>query len=154
MEETVQPTFNIASFLSIVPTEVAKSNRASLLKQLYALYISQPEINKAENRKRYRYWMGKNHKDLVKKDGFDPVKYASFKDAFKKAKLPKEEKFISYIREDRFWYFFSHCDIDGLQKLISESRDILHRYEMANMDEKEKYIVSRHIFGSVKYNEK
>ncbi len=106
-----------------VPTETAKSNRTALLKALYTLYTSQPELNRKENRKRYRFYMGRTHPDLVKKTNFDPIKYSSFKEEFKKAKLPKEEKFLSYIPEKRFWFFFSHCDIDGLEKVISEARD-------------------------------
>lgn len=142
---------SISQYISIAPTITAKSNRNYLLKQLYQLYISQSEINKKENRKRYHEYMRSHHRDLCLKATFSKEKYDSIKPEFKKAKLPAQQKFLTYIKEDRFWYFFSHCDTDGLEKLISESKDILHRYEMANWEDKEKYVVSRHIMGSVKW---
>lgn len=149
MEDTITSIADMT--FDFLPTETAKSNRTALLKALYTLYTSQPEINRTENRKRYRYWMGKIHPELVKRKGFDPVKYARFKPDFKKAKLSKEEKFLTYIAEDRLWYFFTHVDVSGLEKLIAEARDTLHRYEMAHFEDKEKYNVARQIMGSVKY---
>jgi hypothetical protein len=139
--------------ITLTPVETARSNRNALLKQLYQLYISQPDIQRKENKRRYFNYLKKYRKGVLRKD-MTEAEWNAHKEEFKKKKLPKEEKFISYIKEDRFWYFFSHCDIDGLEKLVSEAKDILHRYEMANWDDKDKYVVSRFIMGSVKHVDK
>jgi hypothetical protein len=147
--------FSIADYI-VIPEikETARSYRNSLLKQIYELYTSQPEINRKENRKRYHAWVRLAHPDVCKRHDFSPVRYSSFKSAFRSAKLPKEERFLSYIKEDRFWFFFSHCDTDGLELILSNTKDIKHRYDMASWEDKEKYIVSRYILGVRKYVDK
>lgn len=129
--------------ITFTPTVTTTSNRNQLLKDLYSLYISQPEINRKENRKRYHAWVRRTHPEVCKKAGFSKELYDSFKPAFKKAKLSKEEKFLKYITEDRFWFWFSHVDRDGLEKLISEARDASWR----------EFNVAQLIMGSVKYVE-
>lgn len=130
------------------PVESAKSKRNALLKELYSLYISQPEINRKENRKRYHEYMREKHPEFVKKAGFNKAKYDSFKDEFRKAKLPKEKKCVSYITEERFWPRFTHLKGEegtrALNHMISVSRDKLHRGEL----------VAKYILGSVKYVDK
>lgn len=89
--------------------------------------------------------MRSNHRDLCIKATFDKDKYNFYKSDFKKAKLPATKKFLNYIKEDRFWYFFSHCDVDGLEKILSEAKDMKWRnYNVAQ------FIMSRVVWKNDK----
>lgn len=158
MEKTLD-NYTIPDFFISLPKEVKelsnqekkpRSRREELLHELYLLLISQPEETKKENRKRYRLWMHNNYPEHCLKRGFDVNKYNSFKDEFRevsnKGKLPKEERFLSYPKEDNYlWYGrFSHLKgesgIEALEHMLHEARGMKHRG----------YQVAPYIMGSVK----
>lgn len=135
-------TFSISDFILDIPKDIKVNNtkgnpRNELLHELYILYTSQPEELRKENRKRYRFWMHKNHPEYCRKLGFDFDKYSSFKEEFKKLskakKIPEEERFYGYPKEDSFgWYGkFSHLTketgIEALTDLLHNARDTYQR---------------------------
>lgn len=124
------------------PVEKPRSKRADLLKQLYELYTSQPEENRKENRKRYHQWVRLHYPAVCRKAGFSKEKYDSYKPEFRTAKLPKELKFVSYLSEKVFAIKLSHCDLDGLEILISKARDAKWR----------NYCVAKTIMGAIKFS--
>lgn len=132
--------------------ETARSNRSALLKELYQLYISQPDEKRKENIRRYHEWVRLHYPSVVKKAGFSKERYAQYKDEFKSAKLPKEQKFLKYFKETDYgwWSRFSHLKNDDLEFMVSRAKDILNRYERASKEDKGKYLVAAYILGSVK----
>ncbi len=118
----------------------ARSQRTALIQELYSLYTSQPDENKKENRKRYYAWVRLNHPNVCKKAGFSKERYDSFKPEFKKAKLPKEQKFVTYLSPSFFAIKLSHIPTEDLHYLISRARDVSHR----------KGCVAAMILGSIK----
>jgi len=124
------------------PVEKSRSKRSDLLKQLYELYTSQPEINRKENRKRYHSFVRLHDPAVCKKAGFNKERYDQYKDLFKKAKLPKEQKYITYLSEKVFAIKMSHVDSDGLEILISKARDTKWRG----------YCVAKTIMGAIKFS--
>ena len=135
---------SIADIQFVFPAETARSNRNALLKQLYELYVSQPEINRKENRKRYHAFVRLHCPAVCKKAGFDKEKYFAFKDEFRKAKLPKDQQFVKYIPENRFWFKFTHIPTEDLNYVISVARDKYNRGSC----------VAQYIMGSVKVVDK
>ncbi len=150
--ESIMEMISIKNVSFVVPVEQARSNRDALLNQLYALYISQPELNKKENRRRYHQWVRVHHPEVCRKVGFSKVLYDSYKPAFKKARLPQDKKFLGMIpNTDYRWYSrVGRVKTQDLPKMISEARDILARYQRANWQDKPKYVVSRYIMGVTK----
>lgn len=124
------------------PVEKPRSKRADLLNQLYQLYVSQPEINRKENRKRYHSFVRLHDPSVCKKAGFSKERYDQYKPLFKKAKLAKEDKYITYLSEKVFAIKMSHVDSDGLEILISKARDSKWRG----------YCVAKTIMGAIKWN--
>lgn len=125
-----------------IPVVKSRSKRAELLKELYQLYVSQPEENRKENRKRYHAFVRLHDPAVCKKAGFNKERYDQYKDVFKKAKLPKELKYVTYLSEKVFAIKMSHCDQDGLEILISKARDAKWRG----------YCVAKTILGSIKFS--
>lgn len=130
-----------------LPHVDSRSRRNELLRELYQLYTSQPDYNRKENRKRYLQWMKKTHPECCKKSTFNASVYNGFKDAFKRAKLPPGERFMSYLPESKFWIKFTHLKgesgLDAIRYMVSVGRDKLHRGDN----------VAQYIIGSVKYVE-
>ncbi len=131
---------SISAIQFTFPVETSRSKRSSLLKDLYQLYISQPDVQKKENLIRYRNYLRVHHPTVLRKSTFNRFDFEAFKEEFKKAKLPKDQKCITYVKESRFWYFFSHIPTDDLPYIISVARDKIHRGEC----------VSKYLLGSVK----
>lgn len=137
---------DISSITFVIPEASTKkgNSRNSALHELYELYISQPDENRKENRKRYHQWVRIHHPEVCKKAGFSKVAYDSFKPEFKTAKLPKEQKFLSYAKEDSFawWGKFSHCSEDDIRYMISRARDYYNRG----------FNVAMYIMGATKFS--
>lgn len=136
-----------ADFTYNTPTVIKNNPRSDLLHQLYILYTSQPEEQKKENRKRYRFWMHKKYPEHCRKLGFNIDKYNSFKEEFRNdRKLPETERYYGYPKEKTYaWYGkFTHLKgeegIEALTHLIHNAKDMKHRG----------YSVSKYINGSLK----
>ncbi len=135
------------------------STRAEYIEELYQLSVSQPYETTKENRRRYHEWVRKNHPTVCRKNGFNKDSYISFKPEFKAAKLPKEQKYLKphrlltekELKAAKKALAMRLCRVptSDLPHMVSTSRDILHRYERANYEEKPKYIVGKYIWGSI-----
>jgi hypothetical protein len=123
------------------------SIRNDLLKQLYALYTSQPEETKKENRRRYHNWVRVHYPEVCRKIGFSQKLYDSHKAEFRKAKLLPLERYIPTFSEKFFaikmCFFKGEEGNDTLRYMISVARDKLHRNEN----------VAAYILGSIKVKE-
>lgn len=108
-----------------------KSLRTFLIKELYELYISQPERTQKENRLRYKSWMIQHHPQATKRIGFSKQAYDSYKSEFKKAKLLPLERYIPTFSDKFFAIKMAHLKgeegIETLQYMISVAKDIGHR---------------------------
>lgn len=127
-----------------MPVEKSRSPRNELLKQLYKLYVSQPEQTKKENSLRYKSWMTLNHPDCVRKAGFSLERYNSHKSSFKKSKVPPLERYIPIFSEKFFAIKMAHLKgedgLETLRHMISVARDIKNRDGN----------VAQYILGSIK----
>lgn len=137
---------SIADISFTCTKENLHSYRAALLKELYVLYTSQPDINQKENRTRYHAFVRVHDPRVCQKAGFSKAKYDKYKSLFKKAKLPQNEKYLIYIPENKFWYKFIHLKgdegNDALRYMIAVAKDKLHRNEN----------VAKYILGSIKFH--
>ena len=128
--------------------KVRNDQRLDCIKQLYALYLSQPEETRKENRKRYHQWVRLHYPEVCRKNGFSKEKYDSYKDEFRTAKLPKELRYLKPLNEKLFALRFSHLKgedgIDTMRYMISVAKEKLHRGEK----------VGAYILGSLKVVEK
>lgn len=130
-----------------MPIEKSRSPRNALLKEIYSLYVSQPEKTKEENRKRYHQWVRVHHPEVCRKVGFSKKLYDSHKAEFKSAKLLPLERYMTTFSE-RFFaikmsLFKGEEGRETLQYMISVAKDKFNRKEN----------VAAYILGSIKTKE-
>jgi len=133
---------SIADISFQAPVEPTRSQRNALLKELYALYTSQPETNKKENRKRYYQYCRLHHPAVCRKANFSKELYDQYKDEFREAILAPQERYLKAVSEKshQWWGKFTHCKEEELNYMISVAKDKLWRKEC----------VAKYIMGSVK----
>ena len=154
---------NVLNLVQVSSETVVKEKkqkvRSDLLDELYLLSVSQAYETTKENRKRYHEWVRKTHPTVCRKTGFNQDSYLSFKSEFKTAKLPKEQKYLKPHRlltekelkaaKRALAIRLSTVKTPFLADMVGVARDILHRYERANKEDKIRYIVGKYVWGSV-----
>ncbi len=115
------------------------SHRTSVVKELYDLYTSQPQLLYEENRKRFYYWVKNNHPEALK-DTRNKSLFATLRWHFERAKLPPAQKYFDFMSPRYFAIKLSHCDLDTLYYMLSIAKDKRWRGEN----------IAQYLLGSIK----
>lgn len=119
---------NVSDYITSIESKQPKkqNSRQELLNQLYQIYLT--ACNKDyywKNKKRYNAYLRKYHPEVLRTD-VTKEEYYRYKEAFKKAKLPLEKKYLAPIdsADGAWWMRFSHLKgDDGIECLSIMVKD-------------------------------